>query len=136
MSTILTRFAAAALMAVLYATTARAATTEWMSEAGLNSYIKTNWGGAIHGTPPKFYPTAIECRDARPDPQFRMTYSKLTGQKPFYRWSWVFDRSSGIQQAVTQHKISDRPELKYRIVQQGSYTAGNGVKMSCAIIYR
>ncbi len=112
-----------------------AATTEWVSEKQLNGLIRS-WGGARYGTPPKFYATAIACKDDGKGPRFRVTYTPLSGPKPFHRWNWVYAKSVDLANAVSKLKLSDEKHLKYRVVQKSSLAASNGTQMTCAIVYR
>lgn len=120
---------------LLAANPSSAATTEWMTEKQINGVMRS-WGGAMYGTPPKFYATAVDCKDEGKGPRFRMSYTALSGSKPFYRWNWVHAKSSQLAKALAKLKRSDRPELKYRAVQQSSYVAPDGTNWSCAIAYR
>lgn len=112
-----------------------AATTEWLSEKQLPGVIRP-WGGARYGTPPKFYATAIACKDDGKGPRFRITYTPLSGPKPFHRWNWVFAKSADLAKAVSKLKLSDEKHLKYRVVQKSSYISPSGTEMTCAIVYR
>jgi hypothetical protein len=112
-----------------------AVTTEWVSQKQLNGLIRS-WGGAMYGSPPKFYATAIACKDDGKGPRFRVTYTPLSDPKPFYRWNWVFAKSADLAKAVSKLKLSDEKHLKYRVVQKSSFTAADGTPMTCAIVYR
>lgn len=90
----------------------------------------------MYGTPPKFYATAIDCKDDGKGPRFRVTYTALSGPKPFHRWNWVHAKSTDLAKAVSRLKVSDEKHLKYRVVQKRSYVTAKGVEMTCAIAYR
>jgi hypothetical protein len=124
------------VVAILAATTpSSAAVTEWLSKKQINDVIRS-WGGARYGSPPKFYATAIDCKDEGKGPRFRVTYTALSGPKPFHRWNWLHAKSADLAKAVSKMKVSDEKHLKYRLVQKSSYVSPKGVEMACAIAYR
>jgi hypothetical protein len=126
---------AALAIVLLTATPSFAASTDWLSKKQIDEVIRS-WGGAGYGTLPKFYATGVDCKDDGDGPRFKMTYTALSGPKPYHRWNWVFAKSSDITKAVARLKRSDQKHLKYRVVQQSSFVSKNGTKMSCAIAYR
>jgi hypothetical protein len=117
------------------ATPSAAAVTDWLSPKQINGVMRS-WGGAMYGTPPKFYATAIDCKDDGKGLRFRMTYTALSGPKPFHRWNWVHAKSADLAKAVSKLKVSDEKHLRYRVVQKSSYVSPKGVEMTCAIAYR
>lgn len=129
------KFAAAAVVLLATIGPSVAASTDWMTGKQADNLFKS-WGGAMYGKAPKAYATAIDCKDDGNGPRFKVTYKPMSETKPFHRWNWVFAKSSDLAKAVARLKVSDEKHLKYRIVQQNSYTSGSGVEMVCAIAYR
>lgn len=112
-----------------------AATTDWLSDRQVEAVMK-GWGGAMYKTAASHYATAIDCKDDGKGPRFRLTYVPLSDPKPFYRWTWIFAKSSLLGKAVARLEPLERTELKYRVVQKTSYVNPKGVRITCAILYR
>lgn len=112
-------------------TNAWAASTDWMSRSQLKAFVKKNMGEG------KAYATGIDCKSAKGGSLIKLTWVPFAGKKPFHRWIWLLEESADLAEAVANHKLTDRPELKYRIVSKRSFVRnGDGVKMTCALIYR
>jgi hypothetical protein len=107
-----------------------AASTDWLSASQLKSHIAANMQGG------KAYATAIDCKDDGSGPLFRVTYKAFSDPLPFYRWNWLYAKSSDLTKAVNKLKLSDEKHLKYRVIQKSDYVTPSGTKMSCAIVYR
>lgn len=118
---------------VLFTSSAHAATTDWLTERQLWSFIKTKMGS---GEAAKYCATAIECGEKSGKTYFRMTYQELNGVKPFHKWQWVHGEASKLTQLAAKIPLKSRPELKYRIVHKNTFKAQNGTQMGCAIVYR
>lgn len=132
------KFAAVAVVLLAASGPSAAASTNWMTMNQMKSLFNS-WGGGKDGPVATAYATAIDCKDDGNGPQFKVTYKlikSMSGTKPFHRWNWVFTKSSDLAKAVAKLKVSDEKHLKYRVVQQSSYTGSNGVEMICAIAYR
>ncbi|RWE07648.1 MAG: hypothetical protein EOS23_26350 [Mesorhizobium sp.] len=112
-----------------------AASTDWLPDKQMKNVIRS-WGGGLNGPPPKFYPTAVNCKDDGEGPQFKMTYTPMSDPKPFHRWNWLNAKTSDLTKAVGRLKLSDEKHLKYRVIQKSDYVTPSGTKMSCAIVYR
>jgi hypothetical protein len=125
-------FNACALAVAVFAgcNSSLAASTDWLSAKQLKAYLEANMAGG------KAYATAIDCKDDGSGPQFKMTYKAFSDPLPFYRWNWLYAKSSDLAKAVGKLKLSDERHLKYRVIQKSNYVTTNGTKMSCAIVYR
>lgn len=124
------------IMLVAGAGVSHAGTTEWMSNAKLESYSKSRMIGKLFGT-------AIDCKDSISGPLLKIThtafpkgYKPLSGTKLFYRWHWLIVKSSDLNDAVINKTRKDKRHLKWRVMQRKSYVDAAGVKMTCAIVYR
>lgn len=115
---------------------ALAGATPWLTDREMDRYADRVMVG-------KSYGTAIQCRDSAKGPLLRITsaafppgYKAMTGTDKFFRWFWVIAVDTQLDSRIAKLRRKDKPHLKWRIVHRSSYTADNGRKMTCAILYR
>lgn len=104
-----------------------AASSGWMNEGQLKFFVQSKLSKGKG-----FYPTTIDCKPG----QYKFGYEKVPDPKPFHKWNYVHGNASALSSLVTQLKLSDRPDLKYRIVSKAEYVDTKGIKMGCALAYR
>jgi hypothetical protein len=130
---IMNKYSALALMIgtlSLFTSPASAATTKWMSTKEFNTYSDTSLAQ-------RWYPVTIECRAGAWGPQFRFTTATFTAaNKPFHKWNYVHGKATQINRLIANLRLSDKPELKYRLIHSTSYVGNDRATYACAIAYR
>ena len=106
---------------------ANAASSGWLNDSQVKSFIQSRLSKGKGS-----YPTGIDCKPG----QLKFAYEKVPDPKPFHKWNYVHGNASALPSLVAQLKLSDRPDLKYRIVSKAEYVNSEGNKMGCALVYR
>src|SRR5688572_23508279 len=107
-----------------------AAETAWLPVEAFQQHLSTKLDGG------KVIPSGIACRARNGKLQVQLAYQPLSSRKkPFHKWQWVVDRADLIPSRVAKLKLSDRPDLKYRVVMQDTVSF-RGAEWVCAIAFR
>lgn len=101
--------------------------TPWLSDTKARAYVERVFKR-------ERYATRIECREnAAGTIEVRFhTAEVLDGGKPFHKWQFVIAEPGGVEAAVSEIPLLDRPDLQYRIISRDR--AGN--RGECAVAYR
>jgi hypothetical protein len=119
-----------AALLLVAGTQLQAAETPWVPVAGFQQHVSTKLNGG------KVIPTGIACRARNGNLQIQLAYQPLSSmKKPFHKWQWVVDRADLMPERIANLKLSDRPDLKYRVVMQETVSL-RGAAWVCAVAFR